>query len=222
MSSIKVRLRVSKFFPHDGSRAPIQVEFEGLPEEKFLETASRAVKEGAGWQHDEVLWFLDYRFEDYPEVFSLRLDDQITFGQVREVFGDELSADPATIDGAWGGRGGDSWYFIPVVETLAKAIAVGRFVTASLSAWKIAMRIRYREGRSLAKDWNDSGVVSMELTRAVLAQSVWTRGTFDTTFGLSESRGPELLRLNGYERHRRDDVEVWVEKEWGRENGFYD
>jgi len=221
--NIAVRLRVSKFDPATQTHGPMEMSFTGQSEAPFREAASRAAREQAGWAHFEPVVFLDLiepEFWGLPERFSIQVDSQATFAQVAQVFGDDLATTPARVQGGWGGRGGGDGALETVIELIPRAIEVGGYVSAAAFVWKQAVRLRYRNYRNLAKDWNDSGELSAELKQSVRSQPIWRRDAFDRCFALSASRGPELLLELGYERIGVGRSEEWVDHQWAAESGY--
>jgi len=115
--------------------------------------------------------------------YSLHVDRTATIAEVALALGGDIHAHPPRPSGS------------------TKAYVV---------AWKAALTVYYRTPRRPAKDWIDSGAVSMKLRRAVLATGTWERKTFDRAFRLRD-RGPELLLKLGHHRFTVGG-EFWIEK----------
>lgn len=141
---------------------------------------------------------------EYP-AFLMQDGTELTFGQVRDFFGDEIDADPPTIAVDDGGYGGDEGlWFQYGIEIVRGGFEAAGAVATILGAQRQLARLRFAEYRRLAKQWNDTGTISTELSDLVYNHGTWDRPDFDRAFNLGDLRGPDLLRALGYER-REDD-----------------
>lgn len=192
----------------------------GEEADNFLDAIkARIVKEqGSEVLRDFGLYGIRWTDPEYP-AFLMQDGTELTFGQVRDFFGDEIEADPPTITVDDGGYGGDEGlWFQYAIEILRGGFEIAGAVATILGAQRQLARLRFAEYRRLAKQWNDTGTISTELSDLVYNHGNWERPDFDRAFNLGDSRGPELLRALGYER-REDD---WGNESWWWEPDYHD
>lgn len=185
------------------------VTVEGDSDELFVTATARAIREQLAPDYSgrpAVIWWKD---PNYPELLSMVIPRGMTMAAAQEYFGDEADATPPTVGVNEGGYGGDADAANYIIELVRGGFEVGGYVTATLAAQRLAMKVRYGHARQLAKDWNDGDYVSPELRSVVQAKSIWQRRDFDKVFGLDSSRGPLLLRTLGFQRYDMDWGEEW-------------
>jgi len=196
-----------------GPEATILV--SGEPSDNFLDSINSNViaDQGSEVLRDYGLYGIRWTDPDYPALL-MQDGTQLTFAQIRDFFGDEIDAEPPTITVDDGGYGGDEslWfeYAIVIIRGVAEAVGV---VSTTLGAQRQLARVKFASYRRLAKEWNDTGVISTELQDLVYNHGNWDRNDFDRAFNLGDARGPQLLRDLGYER-RRDE---WGNESWWRD-----
>jgi hypothetical protein len=179
----------------------------------FMQAVERGVREQVGDKFGNYdgrkLAGIVWHDPEYPVGLQQIAPDNLTMGQVADYFGEEIHAWPPSIYVDDGGYGGGSTYIPFVITLIQTAGTVGSAIGATLAAQRELVRLRYRNYRQLAKDWNDTGIVSNELRDAVYNAGSWERKEFNQAFGLGPARGPELLRALAFERRKDEWGEWW-------------
>lgn len=208
---VQVNVRVAG--GNGGYRAdPIELQVSGLENDLFIPGIEKAVVGQVGERILPLhLFGITWSDPDYPEGLQ-QIAGNLTFGQILEYFGAEVEAQPPTIHVDDGGYGGDATYIPYFIQLGHDLLDVGGAVSMTLAAQRALVAVRYGGFRQLAKDWNDSGVVSADLRDAVFNRGSWERREFDRTFALDGARGPELRRELGYQRRDYDWGEMWTRR----------
>lgn len=211
MDEIQVNVRVTG--GNGGFRGqPLNLRVAGLEDELFIPAVEREVQRSESNGVARVsLCGLVWNDPEFPERLHQIAPQGLTFANLLEYFGEEVDVWPPSINVDDGGYGGGADYIPYVIELTRTGFELAGMASSVLAAQRLLVRMRYSRFRQLAKDWNDTGVVSDELRRAVMAEALWRRTDFDKTFALGAARGPELLRSLEFEKIVDPySGEVWV------------
>lgn len=198
-----------------------EFEIRGAASARFAPAVIEVLEHLGEFTRWEMMLFIHDEGSYWPLVIPI--DNLATFSEVLEVLGAKTAtAEPAEARVVFGGQGGDG---IPdpinaILGSIDRAFQIGGYVSAGVVLWRVTIRAYHQRARRLARDWNASDEISMELRQLVLASDEWYPEVLTRTFGLSESSSGRLLRQLGYHWRTTTNSAHWCEDEyWCRSYG---
>ena len=185
-----------------------EIVVSGTADESFLNAVERSIRQQLAGEPVLPIAGIEWSDPESDERLMQIITDDLTVGHVAAYFESEIEKRPATITLSEAGYGGDfdPGYIIEIGLQVAGAVSV---VRSTLLVQRAAIRLRNRKRRGYAKEWNDTGRIPEDLKDDVLNKGSWPRRDFDLTYGLGNVRGPELLRILGFQQKFYESFEMW-------------
>lgn len=204
---------------NEASFLPEVLEIAGAPEDSAMRRILAAIEDSnIGWRDFGLgVQMVDIRTDpenpfDTAQIF-MPFTEELTLGELDEVFGDLLREDPPAL-GVYSNGEGDGAFDIVVT---AIEFTTGQELTPYVlgyGAWRLAqsklLSLQYREARQGVERWQESGTMPDRLLQVIQAKGWWYIDDLAEGLKIDKFKTAELLRASGFQSENTWGPGYWL------------